>query len=196
MEFQPKALLPGWFSLISMACGVSLVFFSMALVPGYRMDLFYVSDLGTTSAATVFGLGLLSSGLFAIPFFEALGNSLKRSTIKVRTVENASIFAKLACIGLCGAGLFPAVEPTRLLHAISALLFFVSGLLFTLLFSRAMWNHGLFSRWQSWHGVAVGCVFLLFLATGVPATEWMVFFAIVSWVIQVGIYMIWKKIGW
>ncbi len=57
-----------------------------------------------------------------------------------------------------------------------------------------MWVDPNFSKLQAITGFIVAAIFAIFLITRTALTEWAVFFAIIFWVIENSIYILYKKI--
>ncbi len=186
----------GFYALLSMCIGLSFIFTAMANFPGYNMIDYYVSNLGVGPglSAPVFNIGLFLAGLIAIPFFIYLGNVLEEEGEDDPKRKWAVRISVIGCLALSTVGCFPASKGfSYIMHIIFAGIFFICGLLFCILFSIVMLKDSRYSKSQSILGFMVGISFAFFLMTGVPLTEWIVFFCIVFWVIENGIYTLYKK---
>jgi len=186
----------GIYAMISMAVGVSLIFIAMSQFPGYNMVDYYVSELGAGPGLSgpIFNIGLILAGIIAIPFFVHLGRILKQEGIYDIVRKLAVGISIIACICLSIVGCFPATSGLSLvLHYYFAMGFFFSGLLFCFLFSVLMFKESKYSNIQVIIGCFVAITFAIFLILKYPLPEWIVFFSIVFWVLENGIYIYYKK---
>lgn len=186
----------GIYAIISMTVGVSLIFIAMGFFPGYNMVEYYVSELGAGPGLSgpLFNIGLILAGIIAIPFFVHLGRVLKQEGIYDIVRKLAVAISIIGCICLSIVGCFPATSGlSMLLHYYFAMGFFFSGLLFCFLFSVVMFKDSKYSNIQVIIGCFVAVTFAYFLLIKDPLPEWIVFFSIVFWVLENGIYIFYKK---
>lgn len=186
----------GIYGLVSMSIGVSLIFLAMTQYPGYNLIEYYISYLGFGPglSAPLFNIGLIVAGLVAIPSFLDLARILDGEEINQKAWKRAKQFSIAACIFLSLVGCFPAYNLILLIfHGMAAMGFFVCGFLFCVLFTYLMNKDTRFSRIQIYIGIIVSGVFALFMVTIRPLTEWLVFFAIVFWVCETNLYVLFKK---
>ena len=186
----------GIYAIISMAFGVSLIFIAMSQFPGYNMVEYYISNLGAGPGLSgpLFNIGLILAGIIAIPFFVHLGRILKQEGIYDIVRKLAVGISVIGCVCLSIVGCFPATHGFSLLmHYYFAMGFFFSGLLFCFLFSVIMYKDSKYSKIQVLIGFFVAVTFAFFLIVKDPLPEWIVFFSIVFWVLENGIYIFYKK---
>ena len=186
----------GIYAMISMAVGVSFIFIAMSQFPGFNMVEYYVSNLGAGPGLSgpLFNIGLILAGIIAIPFFVHLGRILKQEGIYDIVRKLAVGISVIGCTCLSIVGCFPATSGlSLLLHYYFAMGFFFSGLLFCFLFSIVMFKDSKYSNIQVIIGCFVAVTFAIFLMMKTALTEWIVFFSIVFWVLENGIYIFYKK---
>jgi len=186
----------GLYAIISMVVGVSLIFIAMSQYPGYNMVEYYVSNLGAGPGLSgpLFNIGLILAGIIAIPFFVHLGRVLKQEDIYDIVRKSAVGISVIGCVCLSIVGCFPATSGfSLLLHYYFAMGFFFSGLLFCFLFSVVMFKDSKYANIQVLIGCFVAVTFAYFLMVKDPLPEWIVFFSIVFWVLENGIYIFYKK---
>jgi hypothetical membrane protein len=193
-RFSPAAIdnrFGGLLALASMAIGVSFIFASMAFYPGYDMRIHSVSHLGSSCSPKplLFDAGLILAGTIAIPFFHALARVVDKGTTSKRALKYARFFSITASISLAFCGVFPMDPATAIPHFLFAGWFFLGGLMFCLLFGKAMKGHPAFPRWQVAINFVVAGFFSLIFAVPGTLTEWLVFFAIVAWVVETGMFL-------
>jgi hypothetical membrane protein len=154
-----------------------------------------LGELGVSSLALVFNIGLFVGGLALALFFAALG-LLRKSRL-------AWLYVPIGLIaGISGAfvGVFPMNN--RAIHIVFALGFFVLGWMAVGLASLDVWRRpeARFSRWLPALGAVTVAVFLLFLSVYIPylytdtgtdrpsvsvatVLEWLVLVGIIGWVL-------------
>jgi hypothetical membrane protein len=154
-----------------------------------------LGEMGVSSLALVFNIGLLVGGLALALFFFALG--------RLRSSRLASVYVIVGIVaGVSGAlvGVFPMNN--RSIHIVFALGFFVLGWVAVGLASLDIWRRpeARFSRWLPALGALTVAVFLLFLSVYIPylytgtgsdrpdvsiatVLEWLVLIGIMGWVL-------------
>ncbi|KXH71049.1 MAG: hypothetical protein AM326_03965 [Candidatus Thorarchaeota archaeon SMTZ-45] len=179
------------------------IFYVGALDEPFSMFNHYVSELGelgVSELAWMFNAGMVLAGILFIPFMIGLGfyidNIISKITILV------SVFS---CVSIVFVGIYPMNYLTE--HSISAISFFLSGMVMTFLWAIAI----LFQKEFRIHkGLSLGgflnvTIFILFLygpweSTGgtrpefsMSATlEWAIYFAIVGYLLTLALY-VWRK---
>ena len=154
-----------------------------------------LGEMGVSSLALVFNIGLFVGGLALAAFFLALG--------RLRQSRLATIYVVVGVVaGISGAlvGVFPMNN--RAIHIVFALGFFVLGWVAVGLASLDIWRRPepRFSRWLPAVGALTVAVFLLFLSVYIPylytgtgsdrpdfsvatVLEWLVLIGIMGWVL-------------
>jgi hypothetical membrane protein len=154
-----------------------------------------LGEVGVSSLALVFNIGLFVGGLALALFFFALG--------RLRSSRLASVYVIVGVVaGVSGAlvGVFPMNN--RAIHIVFALGFFVLGWVAVGLASLDIWRRPepRFSRWLPALGALTVTVFLLFLSVYIPylytgtgldrpdvsvatVLEWLVLIGIMGWVL-------------
>jgi hypothetical membrane protein len=181
----------GLLALVSMVIGVSFIFATMAFYPGYYMRQHSVSHLGSSFSTIplLFDAGLILAGSLAIPFFHALALVLEEGTTAKRSLKFAQFFSITACVALAFCGVFAMDPATVIPHFLFAGWFFLGGLVFCILFGKVMKDHAAIPRWQVAVNFIVAGFFGLLFAVPGTLTEWLVFFAIVTWVVETGAFL-------
>lgn len=164
----------------------------------------------------VFSLGLISMTIIAIPFMISLANFLISKDQKLQIlVSLAFIFSIITLIGIVGVS-FIDIKTDPYIHTLFATLFFFGGMAIMFFFSLAMLFNSDISWKQGLIGIICASVPVLFLSTFTPFLlrgenifdlvisvdpalaltrflEWMYFFALVFWFLEVGVYLIKNK---
>jgi hypothetical membrane protein len=162
-----------------------------------------LGEMGVSSLALVFNIGLFIGGLALAAFFFALG--------RLRGSRLANVYVIVGVVaGISGAlvGVFPMNN--RAIHIVFALGFFVLGWVAVGLASYDIWRRPepRFSRWLPALGAVTVAVFLMFLSVYIPylytgtgsdrpdvslatVLEWLVLVGIIGWVL-VGSFSWWR----
>ncbi|MFO7797427.1 MAG: DUF998 domain-containing protein [Promethearchaeati archaeon] len=173
------------YSLIPILIGISFIFYSLSQYPDYSMIEFYVSQLGTgpKPSAQFFNVGVIIIGAASVHFFIHLGKLLKANGIDEIIRKIAVRISIFGGISLSLIGCFPMFGTLLIMHNIVSSSFFLSGMIYFILFSYLMIKSQNFSKYQSILGFLVAGVFGTYLFTGHPAIEWSVVFSAFAWVI-------------
>ncbi len=152
-----------------------------------------VLGIGPGLSAPLFNIGLIMTGITAVPFYVSLGRilqqensrGLSRKTIKLSIV---------GCLSLSLIGCFPLINLLMsVIHVILAIIFFVSALLSLMFFSRMMLREESFSNIHAYLGYIIGGIVTIYLITRLSIIEWIVFFALGVWIVDISIYTLYKR---
>ncbi len=197
MDILLKLVPGGYYGLLSMSIGIIFTFLSYLLVPGYSMFESFISVLGISPglAALLFNLGFILTSITVIPFLVYLGRSLTQEKINEKIKKITIKISIIGAMSISLVGCFPHYTLLLgIIHIFFATIFFFCELIFCVIYSILIWFDSRFSKMQSIIGFAVSGVFIFFIFTGWPISEWIVFFVIVVWVIEISIYTLVKKI--
>ncbi|MGQ9720596.1 MAG: hypothetical protein ACUVXA_04645 [Candidatus Jordarchaeum sp.] len=155
---------------------------------GYNFWYQYVSEMSAGPSAFLYNVGVIITGILAIPVFPSMLRLLRSTAIaKIGIVSGV-----IASIAMSFSSVFPLYVNSAG-HGISAGIFFASIGIAIVLLSYAMYRGTYFSKVN----IAIGIIFVIvdlsFMFTGNPVAEWAVFFVIVLWLLAVGIHMIIKR---
>lgn len=197
MDKLLKLVPGGYYGLLSISIGIIFTFLSYLLVPGYSMFKSFISVLGISPglAALLFNLGFILTGITVIPFLVYLGRSLTQEKINEKIKKITIKISIIGAMSISLVGCFPHYTLLLgIIHIFFATIFFFCELIFCVIYSILIWFDSRFSKMQSIIGLAVSGVFIFFIFTGWPISEWIVFFVIIVWVIENSIYILYKKI--
>ena len=190
-------IVPGsFYGLFSVCFAIIFVFLSYINFRGYSMFNNDVSILGIGPglSAPIFNNGLKVTGIIAIPFFIHLGRILKQGANNIKLINRTVNLSIIGCISLCLIGFFPVVNVTmRLIHAGFALIFFLCSIVNLLIFSIIIFKDHRFSNLHSYFGIIFAGLIVFYIAVRWPIVEWIVFFALGFWIIDISIYTLYKK---
>ena len=186
----------GIYGLLSVFIGLLGDFLAFLFFPGYHILFNMVSDLGIGPGGIFFNLGVIISGLIAIPFYIYLGKILKNGNNNEFLRRGAIITSIISCIAFSLIGFFPSIEGNEIiyfLHGLFAFISWMSGLSYLLLFSILLIKDERFSRFKSYLGFSIIIIYLIFFFTWQPIIEWILSFSIVVWVLIMAIYTLYKR---
>ncbi|MFB0562089.1 MAG: hypothetical protein ACETWM_12870 [Candidatus Lokiarchaeia archaeon] len=155
---------------------------------GYNFWYQYVSEMSAGPSAFLYNVGVIVTGILAIPVFPSM-LKLLRSTIIAKI---GIIFGVIASIAMSFSSVFPLYVNSAG-HGISAFIFFASIGIAIVFLTYAMYKGTFFSKVN----VAIGIIFVIvdlcFIITRNSVTEWSVFFVVVIWLLAVGVHMLIKR---
>ncbi len=158
----------------------------------------YLSHLGggPNGSNIVFNVGIMVSGVLMIFYFLNLSAYLRRKKTKTLLIYICFIPGLISSIGTLFTGFFPYTL-TQELHNLSASTFFLGGFAYCILYGISEWVTEGISKLQASTGFLVAFFFLLFIIfTAINyfdpqlalveshLTEWILFGALMFWVIQ------------
>lgn len=197
---------PGFiFGISAIIVGLAGDFIAMALFPGYSILKNMVSTLGIGPGAIFFNLGIIFSGLIAIPFYIDLGRFVRNDENNYQTLRKTAITcAMISCVTMALVGIFPAIQNVSIiiiLHYLTALTSWLTGMIYCTIFSFLMLKNPVFPKILAYIGFLPGgtILFLLILVvipsatTLIPIVEWCMVFTIISYIAINSIYMIYKR---
>ena len=189
LDFLPG----GIYGILSVIIGILGDLLAFLLFPGYNSTLNMVSDLGLGPGGIFFNLGLIISGIVAIPFYISLGKVFNKESDNIIIRKGAILSAVISCITFSFIGIFPALRGNKLmifLHGTFSFICLLTAIGYMLLFSILMFKDERYSILHVSIGIIVACIILLFLLTWLPIIEWLLTGAIIFWVLFNSIYLI------
>jgi len=190
-------IVPGsFFGLLSVFLAILFVFLAYLHFPGYSIFNNDVSVLGIGPglSAPLFNNGIKITGITAIPFFIDFGRILKKQSNNRKLINRAVILSIIGCIALCLIGFFPVVNLAMgLIHAGLALIFFLCSIANLLIFSIIIFKDHRFSKFHSYFGFMTVGLIMFYIAVRWSIVEWIVFFTLGFWIIDISIYTLYKK---
>ncbi len=179
------------------------LFYTGTLGEPFSMFNHYVSELGelgVSEFAMMFNIGLMLAGIFFIPFMIGFGLYLNNFIGKI-----AAIVGAFSALSIYLVGIFPMNN--AVMHGITAISFFLSGLVMTILWAFAILaqRNVKIPKILSLGGFINAAIFAFFLygpwesfgatrpAFSMKVTlEWTIYFAIVSYMFILALY-VWRK---
>jgi len=155
---------------------------------GYNFWDQYVSEMSAGPSAFLYNVGVIVTGILAVPVFPSMLRILGGTMI----ARVGVIFGVVASVAMSFSSVFP-LYVNSVGHGIFAGIFFVSVGISIVLLTYAMYRGRFFSRVNIAIGVVFVIVDLCFMLTGNSVAEWMVFFVVVLWLLAAGIRMVTKR---
>lgn len=155
---------------------------------GYDFWYQFVSEMSAGPSAFLYNVGIIISGILVIPAYPAMLRLL-RSTIIAKIGIVAGV---VASIGMSMSSVFPLYIHTAE-HLIFAFTFFIAVGISIVLLSYAMFRGKFFSKVNVALGIIFAAIDLSFLILQKSVEEWAVFFAVVVWILAVGIHMLIRR---
>ncbi|TFG30398.1 MAG: hypothetical protein EU532_01230, partial [Promethearchaeota archaeon] len=185
-------IIPGSiYGLISVSLTFLFVFLSYIHFPGYNILYNDISVLGIGPgvSAPLFNNGLKIVGIIAIPFFIYLGKILKQTSNNIKMINRAVKLSIMGCLSLSLIGFFPVINFTMsIIHAGLALIFFLCSMINLVIFSITILKDQRFSNLHSHVGFIIAGLIAFYIAVRWSLVEWIVFFALGFWIIDLSIY--------
>jgi hypothetical protein len=181
--------------LISVAVVISLSLLALFFNSHYIAFEGMVSELGVGQGGIFFNIGLILSGIIAIPFFISLGRTLNCEDISEKLRKRATNFSIIACISMSLIGCFPAVQENGIMlyiHGICTSICWFSGFIFIILFGILFLQTSKFSKIHAYLSFIVAGVFALVLLTWWVIFEYMVIIAISIWVAVISLHTLYN----
>ena len=150
-----------------------------------------VLGIGPGLAPLFFFISLILIGMFAIPFYIFLGRILIEENEKL--TRRAVKLSITGCIALSMIAFFPVINLViGVIHASLAVIYFVSKCLSLIFFSLIMLRGKNFSKIHAYYGLIVAGSIVFYIIVRWSIVEWIVFFAIGAWVIDISIFTLLK----
>jgi len=184
------------FGIIANIIGLTGFYLASLSIPGYNILENMISHLGGGQGGIYANLGLIISGILAMPFYLQLEHELKHLE-EFSKIRKAAISSALtSCTFYSLVGVFPAIQSDLLifyLHGTVSAIALFTGVGYLLLFSFLMEKSPEYSKIQAIHGVITAGLYTAVLFTWHPFIEWMAAFGVISWVLTNSAYILYKK---
>lgn len=186
----------GIFGLLSVIIGVSGDFIAYLFYPGYNIAEYMISDLGRGPGAVFYNIGVIISGVVAIPFGFYVGKVLNRGEAKNGKIKLAIFSYVISAIALSLSGVFPGIESNDtifFIHGLFAFISFACVSLYLAIFGSIMLKDDRYSNGIAYFGFIVVGLFILTILTWLPLIEWSANFGIIIWTIWSALYFLHKE---
>lgn len=178
-------LIPGTiFGLLSVFFALTGILISFFSFPGYNLFLYDVSYLAVGPYGLFFDLGLILSGIIAIPFHFFMYSIIGNEKISVKLKNIALVLSVTSSLALSLIGFFPVLNENNLIliiHGIFALITFLGITIYCILFGIFFIINDKFSNFHAILSFFVSGIFIFYFTNRWSLVEW----------ISVGSVMIW-----
>lgn len=150
-----------------------------------------VLGIGPGLAPLFFFISLILMGMFSIPFYIFLGRILREENEKL--TRRAVKLSVIGCIALSMIAFFPVINLViGVIHASLAGVYFVSECLSLIFFSLIILRENNFSKIHAYYGFFTATLIVFYIIVRWSIVEWIVFFAIGAWKIDISILTLLK----
>jgi len=180
----------GIFSIFIALIGMGI---SYSAFPGYVIGDHTISMLGVGRLGISFNIGSIVSGLLAIPYYLNLIYHFQKERMNKRLIQGSIISSLGSCGGYIFVGVFPIIENILIFfiaHMVSAVITFLSGAVYLLIFAYMMYYSNSFTKIQAIHSIIVCIFYLGFLFTQIPLLEWLALFGLITWISFNSVYLL------
>jgi len=204
-----NAISGGVWGNLSITAGILGDIIALILFPGYDFMKRSVSFLCKGPGGIFFQLGTILSGVFAIGFVLYVVRTFDETIINKNIKKWALSFALISCFSFISLGVFCGSNPIiALIHGVSAVVSWISGICYISLFSFLMIKDSKYSKFPAYVGFSVSIslslmvlMFFLYYIPGLqniviilPLWEWYNTFALTFWYFVASTYLLVKKI--
>lgn len=210
-------IIPGYiFGFLSVFVGLLGDILALSFSPNYLMWKSSISLLGHYSGGIFLRAGLIISGFLAVPFMVYFGRIIKDENVNEYIRKSAYIIGIFSSMCASFAGIFSGGIFSDI-HGFFALLSWLGGAAFSILFSISMLRNSKFSKFQINIGFIVAGIFIFYLIPFfitnfcsfyrefcyefgravyliVPTIEWIVLFSMLFWILFNSSYLLYKKV--
>jgi len=186
----------GIFGLLSVIVALFGILSSLLSFPGYNLLLYDVSYLATGPLGCLFDLGLILSGLIAIPFHFYMNTVISSENIKPKLRRLALILSIMSSLTLSLIGFFPVLTDNiiiLLVHGILALLTFIGITIYCFLYGIFFLKSPKFPFSHSFLSFCVSGIFLFYFTNRYSLVEWIGVGSVMLWICFNAIFILIKK---
>lgn len=165
-------------------------------IPGYNIHTNMISDLGVGPGGIFFSLGIILSGILSIPFIYYLMQQLDLSKKNkyLRFGLKASWIISLITYIL--VGFFPGdpgLGVIFLIHGMTAVISWISGVVYTSIIGYFMFIDDRFSRFQALSSFFIAIAVIIFFITWLPLFEWIISISLGVWYVINASYLLYNN---
>ena len=182
------------YGLISFGISIITHLLGVLMYPNYNITYMAISVLGDGYGGLIYRIGLILTGIIALPFCIFLGATFNKNSTNgpIRKIALSGSF--VYCISLILIGYFWGTNIViSFLHGLFAFIAWVDGLIFIGFFSILMFIDSNYPRTIGVFGFYVAGTFLLHLLVFSSITQWIMTLSIMLWTWVVSSYMLYKR---
>jgi hypothetical membrane protein len=185
----------GFYGILSVLVSLLGDLIALFFFPEYSMIHYDISHLALGPAGAIFNIGLIFSGILAIPFNLYLGQIIKGKGINESLRTKTVIISTIASIALALIGVFPAHPDNIILlvmHGLMALIFFFGVTIVFIIYGYFFLRSSRFSKIHAYMSFFVASIIILYMIISYSILEWIAMFAIMISVGFLSIFTIFK----
>lgn len=185
----------GFYGILSVVISLLGDLIALFLFPEYSMIHYDISYLALGPGGAIFNVGLIFSGILAIPFNLYLGKAIKGKGVNENYRKKMVILSIIASISLSLIGVFPAYPENIFLlvmHGLMALIFFLSTTIVFILYGYFFLRNSKFSKIHAYMSFIVAGIIVLYIIITLSILEWIAMFGIMIGVSFISIYTMYK----
>jgi uncharacterized membrane protein len=183
----------GYLSVLAFIIGDIIAAF---FIPGYNIHTNMISDLGVGPGGIFFSLGIIISGVLSIPFIyylmQQLDLSKKNKYLRVGLIASWIV----SLISYILVGFFPG-DPDLgiifLIHGMTAVISWISGVVYTSIIGYIMLKDDRFSTFQALSSFFIVLAVIIFFITWLPLFEWIISISLGVWFIINASYLLYNN---
>jgi hypothetical membrane protein len=191
-----KAIPGGIYGVLSVVINLLGNIVAFLSFPGFSIFQYNISHLALSPGGIFFNLGLIISGLFAIPFNINLGKIVSGKRINEKVKEIVVKVSILDCIALSLIGVFPAFPENfiiLMIHGLLALTFFVCTTIIFIVYGYLFLKSSKFLKVQAYSSLIVAASICIYMALRWSILEWIAFLGIMISVLSTSIFLLYKR---
>jgi len=189
-------LLPGSvYGLIAFGISIFAHLFGVLLYPEYDMTTMTISQLSNGYGGTLYRIGLIFTGIIAIPFCIYLSNSFNNSN-RLKNLRKLALYPSLIyCISLIMIGYFWGSNVIiSYIHGSFAVVAWIAGLIFISIFGILIHIDVRYPKSLAYFSFVLATTFLMHLIILSTITQWIMTLSIMFWVWILSSFMLYKRI--
>ena len=183
------------YAFFSIIVGLIGDLLAMILFPDFNFS-YMISALGAGPGGIFFNIGLILSGVFCLGFYPYLARVIKTNIEQKKLIMFAKVSAITSCIFYSLIGFFPAIvelEVIVTLHGLSVAICWITAAMYLIAFGFLFLRSSNFLKIHAVLSFVTAATFFIVLLTWNPITEWIMTFAIISWIAIMASYTITNK---
>ena len=190
-------LIPGWvFGLLSVSIASSSILISFFSFTGYNILFYDVSYLAVGPVGLIFDLGLIFSGIVAIPFHFYMSMIVKDEKINPKLIKFTLSLSIMSSLTLSLIGFFPVLTDNVIIlfiHGILALMTFLGVTIYCLFYGLFFLKNEQFSLLHSILSFLVSAIFIFYFTNRWSLIEWISVCSIMIWITFNAVFALLKK---
>lgn len=186
----------GLFGLLSVLISITGDFIALLMFPEYSMFQYDISYLAIGPGGIFFNIGLIFSGLMAIPFNIYLGKVVSGNNVNESIRKKTVIISIVACIAISLVGSFPVHLENQvilIIHAFLAFVFFLSTTIVFILYGYLFIKNEKFSKAQAYISFVIAGILIIYMIFRSSILEWISMFGIMLGIILIALYTLYKR---